>query len=428
MKLYSLNNKNNTSTFTAAIMKGLAPDGGLYYPVKIPRFSPSELTLLRGKNLHEVAVIILEKWISSEFSYEQIYEMVKNALDFEIPINKVGDNYVLELFHGPTMAFKDVAAKILAQCMQQVLKKQNKKIIVLVATSGDTGGAVAQAFSGIENIRVVVLYPKNKVSKLQEMQLTRVSKNIFPIEVDGVFDDCQDLVKKAFVDNDLNSLNLTSANSINIGRLIPQIIYYAYVYALLQKDNIEFVVPIGNAGNITAGLFASKMGLPFKSFVITSNENDATVEYYKTGTYAPKKTIVTLSNAMDVGAPNNFVRVLEFFNNNYKEFLKKVKAVKVDSKETIETIKKVNKEFSYVLDPHTAVAWAGAEKIGDKNKTKVLVSTASPIKFATEIRNKTGIKIDDSKEMKALEQLSKRKQSMENNYENFKKLLILNLS
>jgi threonine synthase len=424
MKFYSLNKKSPMVGFTDALMNGLAPDGGLYYPKSFPVFSKKELNQFIGKNLSSVARIVLTKWLGDEFSKKTIKDVINRALDFPIPLKKVGPYYVLELFHGPTMAFKDVAAKTLAQLMSKVLAKKNKKITVLVATSGDTGGAVVQGFAGIQNIRVVVLFPKKNVSQLQKEQLTRVEKNVFSLAVEGVFDDCQRLVKEAFVDDDLKKLNLTSANSINIGRLIPQTIYYAYVFSKIRKNNIEFIIPSGNLGNLTAGVFSYKMGLPIKSFIAACNTNDSLVKYYQTGGYQPQKTIPTLSNAMDIGAPNNFPRLVKVFDNKHSLFKKMVKVVSVNNTETIKTIKEVYKKYHYLLDPHTAVGWAAAKRLSNPKNISVIVSTASPIKFAAEIYRETGIKVDNKKAIEKLKRLTKRKYEIKNNYQEFKKLLV----
>lgn len=424
MKFYSLNLNSPSVNFKEALLYGLAPDGGLYFPEFIPKFSDQEIKNLKNKSLTEVGYEVLNKWIGDEIDSEEIKEITAEALNFPIPLKKVGNFFVLELFHGPTMAFKDIAARILALLMNNVLKKESRKATILVATSGDTGGAVAHGFGGVSNINVIVLYPKGKVSRLQEEQLTRVADNIFPIEVNGVFDDCQALAKKAFVDPDFKKLNLSSANSISIGRLIPQIIYYVFVYSMMSKENIEFVVPCGNFGNVCAGIFSREMGLPFKKFLVVNNMNDTVLKYYETGVLKAQTTIQTLSTAMDIGNPSNFIRILKVFNNNHDELKKVIKVLKVTDQETIETIKKVHKEYGYILDPHTAVAWNGAEKDNDSDYIRVILSTASPIKFVDVIRQHTGIEIDDSETIRELEKNAKRKITINNNYDEFKKAII----
>ncbi len=411
-------------SFKEALLRGLAPDGGLYFPEVIPKFSNQEIENFKNNSLEEIGYKVLDKWIEKEIDSKEVNDIINQALNFPIPLKKVGNFFVLELFHGPTMAFKDIAARILALLMSNVLKKENRKTTILVATSGDTGGAVAHGFGGISNINVIVLYPKGKVSRLQEEQLTRVADNVFPIEVNGVFDDCQALAKKVFVDSDFKKLNLSSANSISIGRLIPQIIYYVFVYSMMAKENIEFVVPCGNFGNVCAGIFGREMGLPFKKFLVVNNMNDTVLKYYETGVLKPQATIQTLSTAMDIGNPSNFIRILKVFNNNHDEFKKVIKVLKATDQETIDTIKKVYEEYRYILDPHTAVAWNGAEKDNDSEYVRVILSTASPIKFADVIRQHTGIEIDDSEAIRELEKNAKRKITINNNYDEFKKTII----
>lgn len=424
MLFHSTNNSAHEVNFEKAMIQGLAPDGGLYFPENFPQFDNNELHEMIGKTLSEVGFQVLKKWLKEEIDDESLQKIIKNALDFPIIINKVNGYDIVELSHGPTLAFKDIAAKCLSQLMDHFLKKNNEKAMILVATSGDTGGAVAQGFSNVSNVKVIILYPKGKVSKLQEEQLTRVSDNISSIEIDGVFDDCQSMVKSAFVDQNLKQLNLTSANSINIGRLLPQIIYFFYTYSVLNKDNLQFIIPSGNMGNLTAGLFAWKMGLPVKSFIAATNENDSVVKYYQTGIFKSQKTIATISNAMDIGNPSNFVRILEVFHHDYDQFKKMIKAVKINEQKTIQTIKSVYEKFGYLLDPHTAVAFCAAEEISDSTLTQVIISTASPRKFAYEIDKLTGIKVDDKEIIKALQTKKSRKCQMKNDYNKFRNLLL----
>ena len=423
MKFFSLNQNSPTVDFKQALLAGLAPDGGLYFPESFPSFSPREISDLRNNSLAEVGFKVLYKWLESEMEFSEVKEIAYEALNFPIPLRKVGDFFILELFHGPTMAFKDIAARCLALLMSRILQKENKKAVILVATSGDTGGAVAHGFGNVPNIKVVVLYPKGKVSKLQEEQLTRVSKNVFSIEVDGVFDDCQALVKKAFVDRELKNLNLSSANSISVGRLIPQIIYYVYSYAQMPIDTIEFVVPCGNFGNVCAGIFARKMGLPFSKFLVANNQNDSVYKYYQTGIFQAQPTVQTLSTAMDIGNPSNFIRILKVFDNNYAAFKKLIRVVKVTDSETIAAIKKVYSGHNYLLDPHTAVAWVAAEN--QKNDfTKIITGTASPVKFSDSIKKHTGIDVDDSQAIAELAKNSKRKIEIKNDYTELKSTLL----
>ena len=426
MKFYSLNKQSPAVTFREAMLKSLAPDGGLYFPEFFPKFSEEELENLKGKPLAEVAAKTLLKWVSNDFSEAELREIMAEALNFPLPLKKIGDYFILELFHGPTLAFKDVAARVLARFMSRVLKKENRTATILVATSGDTGGAVARGFGGVANVKVVILYPKGMVSKLQEEQLTRVEPNVTTIEIEGVFDDCQAFAKRAFNDPDLALLNLTAANSISVGRLLPQMVYYSYVYSQLADQKPEFVVPCGNYGNLCAGVFAREMGFPFSRFLAVTNANDAAKKYYETGEFKPQATVATLSNAMDIGNPSNFIRIQKVFNNDPEEFRKVIKAERVEDAETKAVIKKVYEKYGYLLDPHTAVAFAGAEKEGLNDFTKVIFSTASPIKFADVIKKHTGIEVDDSEEIANLAKLEKRKIYIKNDYEELKKILLSN--
>ena len=421
---YSTNHLSDFVSFEQALMRGLAPDGGLYFPDQFPRFSADEIAKLRGASLSEVAYRTFLPWLYEEIDLDAIRQIATEAQNFPIVLREVGEFFVLELFHGPTLAFKDVAAQNLPRLMSYFLQKTGQRITLLVATSGDTGGAIAHGFSNIPNIELFVLFPKGRVSALQEEQLTRVASNVHPVEVDGVFDDCQAIVKRAFNDPALAHLRLTSANSISIGRLLPQIIYYIYTYAQLQREDIEFIVPSGNFGNLTGGLFAREMGMPFSSFIAATNSNDSAVRYMATGEYKPLPTIQTLSNAMDVGNPSNFVRILELFDHDYKQVCNILQAYQLSDEETISTIQRVWHEHGYLLDPHTAVGWLVAERYGDPEMKRVIVATAAPVKFAQEIEKTAGIAIDDSAEIARLRQLPQRKNSIPNDYTAFTELLL----
>lgn len=424
MNYYSTHHNAPRANFQTALFRGLAPDGGLYYPGQFPRFTPAELTTLQGASLPDVAAAVLTKWFDDEIAPDSLRKIAAAAQHFPIPLRRVNGRYVLELFHGPTKAFKDVAAQNLSRLMSHFLHQDARRITLLVATSGDTGGAIAHGFAGIDNIDVYVLFPRGRVSGLQEEQLTRVASNIHPVEVDGVFDDCQALVKQAFNDPDLAALNLTSANSISIGRLIPQIIYYVYAYAVLQRDDIEFVVPSGNFGNLTGGLFARAMGLPFRSFVAATNANDTAVRYVTSGAYDPHPTIQTLSNAMDVGNPSNFVRLLELFNHDHAAFTAVIRACAVSDAETVTTLRRVYDATGYLLDPHTAVGWTAADRCADPALETVLIATADPVKFAAEIGEKAGIRVDDSAAIAALRTRAQRRTALANDYAALKALLL----
>jgi len=421
MFFYSTNKKSPLVDFPTALFAGLAPDGGLYMPEKIPHFSPKERAALVGLSLPEVGLHVLQKWID-DIPEPQLKKIVTQSLRFPLPLQQVGEHTILELFHGPTKAFKDVAAGVLAQLFEYYLERDKKTLTILVATSGDTGGAIAQAFSDLKRVKVVILYPAGRVSALQEEQLTRVGANVRTLAVAGDFDACQSYVKQAFLDPDLAHLSLSSANSINIGRLLPQIIYYVWTYAQLPKEQLQFIIPSGNMGNVTAGLFAAKMGLPL-SFVIATNENDVAVKYYQTGTFNKQKTRQTLSTAMDIGNPSNFVRLLALFQYDHQAFCKKIEAVKVTDQETIATIKHISQANKYLLDFHTAVAVTAATHRKHNRGRPIIIATAAPMKFASEIQQATDIVLDDSAEIKRLQKFPKRVTNVANSYQAIKKSL-----
>ncbi len=436
---YSTHGQAPDVGFEEALFNGLAPDGGLYYPNHIPVFSESEQVRLRGigqdahqsedptaiqRYLQLIGFEVLNKWFGSEIEEDALREIAKGAQSFPMPIKQVGQFKILELFHGPTQAFKDVAAHNLARLMSYFLKKRNKRAMLLVATSGDTGGAIAHGFANLDNIDVVVLFPKGKVSLLQEQQLTRVADNVTPIEIEGVFDDCQALVKQAFVHPALAHLPLTSANSINVARLIPQIIYYAATYFALGSENLEMIVPSGNFGNLTAGLFAREMGIRIKHFVAATNLNDTATAYYQSGVYQAQPTKQTLSNAMDVGNPSNFTRVLELFDHRHQSFRDGLHAYSVTNEQTVQTIIDVYEEQNHLICPHTAVGWFVASQYATPGLEPVLISTASPLKFAQEIQQVTGIEIDNSAEIARFEAHPQRKTTIENNWDQLQEILL----
>ena len=423
MRLYNLGDGKSQLSFKQALRKAIAPDGSLYYPYEIPKFSKNEIDSLANLDQKQIALLVLGKCLGEEIPQNDLLKIVDTACSFSTPLKKVADRYVLELFHGPTMAFKDVAARYLAALMSY-FKSENEKLTVLVATSGDTGGAIAQGFANIAGISVVILFPKDRVSQLQYEQLTRVADNVSSVEVAGSFDDCQSLVKQAFARNELSEqLGLTSANSISIGRLIPQIIYYVDAYAQLAKDNIRFTVPTGNLGNLSAGLLAWKMGIPIKQFISANNQNDALNRYLKTDIYNPNESVHTLSSAMDVGAPNNLPRFKAIFNNDIKQARAMVSADKIDDEQTIETIKYVYERYGYLLDPHTAVAWAACDKQLNDNYTDIIVATSSAIKFSKEIESVSGIHIDNKKELEKLNSMPRRLMRINNSFDEFEGLL-----
>lgn len=424
MKFVSLANPKDVVSFAEALAQGIADYGSLYVPERIPHLSPDKINQLVGADRNETARIMLTPWLADEIPAADLRAIIQTAATFDTPLVEVGGKKVLELFHGPTMAFKDVAARYLAAFMSYFNQKAGNRSTVLVATSGDTGGAIAHGFANAASLDLVVLYPKGRVSQLQQYQLRRVAKNVRSLEVNGDFNDCQQLVKKAFANHGLSQkLHLTSANSINIGRLLPQIIYYASLYGQLAEGSARVVVPTGNLGNLTAGLMARAMGVPITSFVAANNLNDALVRYLATGRYEPKQTTVrTMSNAMDVSSPNNFPRFSRLLGADLAAVRAVVQAVRVTDEETARTIKQVYGDTGYLLDPHTAVGWHASDVLGGR-QADVIVATASPLKFAEEIFAKTGIKVDNTQLMAELSRQPERYWEIENSIEQLTEFL-----
>lgn len=391
VKLYSTNDKHHQVNIKEAVLKSLPHDNGLYMPSKIPRISDEFLQNISNLSFHEIATYISKLYLGKDIEESDLKEMISNAINFPAPVITIDKNLsILELFHGPTLAFKDFGARFMARLMNYFWKEKTQKLRILVATSGDTGGAVAAGFHGLDNIEVIILYPKGKVSKLQEKQLTTWGDNIKAIEIDGDFDDCQRMVKQAFLDKNLNSdLNLSSANSINIGRLLPQTFYYFEAYKQLNSNKeLVFSVPSGNFGNLTAGLLAKKMGLPISHMVAATNINDVIPKYIATGEYLPKNSKETLSNAMDIGNPSNFARILDLYGSTWNHIKKDITAYSFTDSQTTDKIVSTHKNLGYVLDPHTAVGVLGAMKYKKQNPNAhtVVLSTAHPIKFQSEIQ------------------------------------------
>lgn len=420
MQFFSLGKTPSTASFQEALLRGLAPDGSLYFPSNIPRIDLTDYDW-SALTQQDVARLILEPFVDTEIDQSELNGVINQAM-FDAPVKKVGNKYVLELFHGPTLAFKDVGARYLAGFMGLFASRLDRKITVLVATSGDTGGGIAQAFSNISNTQVVVLFPKGRVSSLQYEQLTRNAENVYSLEINGSFDDCQDYVKTAFNDKDFMDAGLTSANSINVGRFLPQLTYYADAYRQTLKQNLRAVVPTGNLGNITAGVLAMKMGIPINNFVAANNLNNSIDRYLQSGNYEPAKSVATMSNAMDVGNPSNLPRLQWLFGNDFDDMQAVVSSVTINDEATTETIKKVNSEYGYLLDPHTAVAWAASEKI-TSDYDDLIVATASPLKFADEIEQATGIKVDNSTELDKLSKLPQTVIPLSADYQAVKKFI-----
>jgi len=397
MIYFSTNKSSIPVSLKKATLEGLAPDGGLYVPSEIPRFSPEEIALLEGASFNNIAFAIAKKFIGGDIPPDQLSDMIDNCYNFDTPMVKLDSNtFVEELFCGPTLAFKDYGARFLARLTGYFAAEEHKLITVLVATSGDTGSAVAYGFQGIANTRVVLLYPSGKVSPLQEQQLTTAGGNVHALEVQGDFDDCQRLVKQAFVDPSLKkSLTLTSANSINISRLIPQSFYYAWASMHLKElygyTEPLFSVPSGNYGNLTAGVLAKRMGFPIGHFIAASNANDSVTRYIATGRYDPRPTITTLSTAMDVGNPSNFARLRYFYHNDHASMGHDITGIAVSDEETSTTIRSVHDRFGYVMEPHTAVAFHALEQFRrtaeNAEKPAIVLSTAHPAKFLDAIES-----------------------------------------
>lgn len=384
MQFYSTKNHQHQVPFKDAVLNGIAPDGGLYMPEKIPTFDQNYIKNLRNLSFQEISFNIARLFVD-KLSNDDLQTIIEKTITFEAPLVQLTDNLsILELYHGPTLAFKDFGARFLANMMSFFTKDEDKQIVILVATSGDTGSAVAHGFYGNESIKVALLYPSEKVSKIQEQQLTTLDKNIQAFEIKGTFDDCQKLVKTAFLDKELKEQHiLSSANSINIARLLPQTFYYfnAFTNSILDEKSPVFSVPCGNFGNITAGIIAKKLGLTIKNFIASVNQNDVFEQYIRTGKYQPKKAVRTLSNAMDVGNPSNFDRILEMFDNDLQLIRKILESYSISDELTRIGIKEVYEKYGYLLDPHGAVAYQTINMISDKADHYVILETAHPAKF-----------------------------------------------
>ncbi len=399
MLYYSTNKKSSQVNFREAAITGQAPDKGLYFPEKIPVLSPDFLKQLKSLTKGEIAFEVIRPYVGNTIPDRDLYTICEETVNFDFPLKKITESiYSLELFHGPTMAFKDVGSRFMSRCLSYFSRGNDKKITVLVATSGDTGSAVANGFLDVKGVDVVILYPSGKVSKLQELQLTTLGKNITALEVQGTFDDCQSMVKQAFSDEVLNQrLSLTSANSINVARWLPQQFYYFYA---LQQWPHEFApvvsVPSGNFGNICAGLLAYFSGTPIKHFIAACNSNDVFSDYIINNTFTPKTAVATISNAMDVGNPSNFVRLLELFANNHSQIKEMISNCCVNDTITAKTISEVYKKYNYLLEPHGAVAYTGLQNYLEHhpNQKGFILETAHPVKFDEVVQNITKTKIE----------------------------------
>ena len=416
MRYISLNHNSQPVNFKTAVMNGLAPDKGLYFPEEVISLSKKITDNIKSIDDHELCYEVIKEYIGDDFSKDELNQIIEKTIDFKIPLNKIGDNpiYSLELFHGPTLAFKDIGAKFLALCMDKIKNDFNSKgITVLVATSGDTGGAVAKGFEGLDGINVCILYPKGRISEVQEKQITTNDKNIIAFEVNGDFDDCQKMVKDAFNDLEVKSkITLTSANSINIARWLPQMFYYFLAIKKMDNENDNiFSVPSGNFGNICAGILSKEIGLNIKLFLASTNINKTVPEYLKSGIYSPEKTKPTISNAMDVSDPSNFVRIQKIFNNDIQKIKKIIKAYSFNDNQTREAIKDVYNRNNYLMDPHSAIGYLGIKSYLSNHSTNssgIFLSTAHPIKFKEQVEKSIGKEIPMPSRLKGIMEKSKR--------------------
>ena len=387
MKYYSLNKQAPNISFKQAVIKGIAPDRGLYFPENITPLDNKFFDNIDDLSNEEIAFETIKQFVSSDIPESILKAIIDETLSFEFPVVMLSNNIsTLELFHGPTMAFKDVGARFMARCLGYFNKDNTNEVTVLVATSGDTGGAVAHGFLGVKGVNVVILYPSGKVSEIQEKQLTTLSQNITALEVHGTFDDCQDMVKTAFLDDELTSqMQLTSANSINVARWLPQLFYFIFAYKQLKSHykNIVFSVPSGNFGNVCAGMMAQQLGLPIKHFIASNNENNVVTEYLKTQSYQTRQSVQTISNAMDVGDPSNFVRIKEIYKNNFDKLKTNLSSYSFTDNETKSAMKEIKQHFNYVADPHGAVGYLGCQAYLKVNPNShcVFLETAHPTKF-----------------------------------------------
>lgn len=436
------------SSFREALLKGLAPDGGLYMPVNLPVFSQNELEKFSALSYPELAFHIIASITGDEIGIEELREICNSVYTFGIPLEHVeARQYIMRLDQGPTASFKDFAALLMGRLMQYFLGKEKRKITILTATSGDTGSAVANAFKGLENINVVILYPANEVTGLQRKQMTTLGGNIRVIEIDGKFDDCQRLVKTAFMDQSLTKFNLSSANSINIGRLLPQSVYYFYVWSRLinnSKDSCIFSVPSGNFGNLVGGILAKKMGLPVKRFVIATNENNEVPLFLQNDVYHPvSPSIYCISSAMNVGHPSNLARIIAMYGGRMDEkgiiltmpdmnaLRRNFFATFISDAETRETIRKIYTKYGVLLEPHGAVAWAGLQEVLEKHpgycdELCFAVETAHPAKFRDEIKVILNIEPELPESLRKAESQSEEFLSLENNYDLLRQFITQN--
>ncbi len=440
MKYYSTNGKAPIADLHKAVVKGLAEDRGLYMPEHIKQLPKEFFDTIETKSFQEIAYTVADAFFGEDVEAEALKKIVYDTLSFDCPVAKVEDNiYTLELFHGPTLAFKDVGARFMARLLQYFIRSnqntQNNLVNVLVATSGDTGSAVANGFLGVDGIHVYVLYPKGKVSKIQESQFTTLGKNITAIEVDGVFDDCQALVKNAFMDAELNAhMKLTSANSINVARFLPQAFYYFNAYARMKaltshlspltSNNLVMCVPSGNFGNICSALFGHEMGLPIKRFIAANNANDIFYKYLQTGKYEPKASIQTLANAMDVGDPSNFARIYDLYGKSHERITALISGATYNDDQIRETMRQCYKETGYILDPHGACGYRALKEGLKDGEVGVFCETAHPAKFKDTVDAIIGGDVEIPERLAAFMKGQKQSVEMTKDFQDFKRYLM----
>lgn len=437
MNYYSTNKNTPEVSLQQAVIKGLADDNGLFMPEKIKKLPDEFFEIIGTLSFQEIALEVAQAFFGEDIDAAALKKIVYDTLSFDTPLVRVEDNiYSLELFHGPTLAFKDVGARFMSRVLSYFIQKQGnpEAVNVLVATSGDTGSAVANGFLGVEGIHVYVLYPKGLVSTIQESQFTTLGKNITALEVDGTFDDCQRLVKSAFLDKELNQkMRLTSANSINVARFLPQAFYYFYAFSQLRSMNpkltmeeLETVVcvPSGNFGNITAGLFAKKMGLPIKRFIAANNRNDIFLSYLNTGVYTPKPSVATIANAMDVGNPSNFVRILDLYNHSHQAISEEISGVSYTDEEIGEGIRNCLKENNYLLDPHGACGYMALKSSLENDENGIFLETAHPAKFAETVEKITGKEVEIPEKLREFMKGTKQSIEIGKDFEEFKHFLM----
>jgi threonine synthase len=433
MQYFSTNDTAPHVSFKQATINGQAPDKGLYFPEAIPLLPENFIRNIESFSNEAIAYEVIKPYVGASLPEDILKNIVEETINFPIPLVNINEQISsLELFHGPTLAFKDVGARFMSRCLGQFVKDQPKKVTVLVATSGDTGGAVANGFYDVPNVEVIILYPSGKVSTVQEKQLTTLGKNIHALEVNGSFDDCQQMVKEIFANaEDFKNLFLTSANSINVARWLPQQFYYFFAYKQwVDKNNPPVIaVPSGNFGNICAGILANASGLPVKHFIAACNANDVVPNFFETNLYEPKQAVATISNAMDVGNPSNFVRILEIFDQQIDDLKKRVSSQSVSDTETKATLKKVKEKFNYLLDPHGAVGYHALEKYLQQHPDDkgIVVETAHPVKFFDVVEPIIGEGITIPEIVKEQLQLEKKALLMENNSEALREFLMKNI-